>query len=62
MEILIIIVIVFMVTFSIFGVVNMIKQINTIEETELQKENEIPAHDFMYNWIREKSGKTKKQK
>ncbi len=89
MEILIIIVIVFVVTFSIFGVVNMLKQINNLpderdvmgiigtkpktqtdyqrehskippcvgHELESQKENEKSESNFMYNWIREKSGK-----
>ncbi len=72
MEILIIIVIVFMVTFSIFGVVNMLKQINNLpdeqevhskippcvgHELESQKEIEKSESNFMYNWIREKSGK-----
>ncbi len=57
MELLISVILLFMVTFTIFGVVNMIKQINKIEDTELKKDNESPAHDFMYNWIREKSGK-----
>ena len=72
MEILIIIVIVFMVTFAIFGVVNMLKQINNLpdekqidkrippcvgHEIESQKENDKEDINFMYNCIRQKSGK-----
>jgi hypothetical protein len=90
MELLVTIVLVFMVTFSIFGFVNMIKQINNLpddqynkmgtigtkpktqtdyqrehakippcvgHELESQKENEKSESNFMYNWIREKSGK-----
>ena len=92
MELLISVVLVFMVTFTIFGVVNMLKQINNLpdkqedtmgtigtkpktqtdyqrehkkvppcvgHELESQKENEKSEGDFMYNWIREKSGKNK---
>ena len=70
MEILVTIVIVFMVTFAIFGVVNMFKQINKVDmdikpkiapyvghELESQKEEEKLDVDFMRNWIQEKSGK-----
>lgn len=72
MELVLIITLVFMVAFTIFGVVDMIKQINKIDvtinedkkipqcvghELESQKENEKSEADFMYNWIREKSGK-----
>jgi Na+/H+ antiporter NhaC len=72
MELLVTIVLVFMVTFSIFGFVNMIKQINNLSdeqeidkrippcvghEIESQKENDKSESNFMYNWIREKSGK-----
>jgi hypothetical protein len=74
MEMLVVIVLVFMATFTIFGVVDMIKQINKIDvtinedkkippcvghELESQKENEKGDIDFMYNWIQEKSGKKK---
>jgi hypothetical protein len=72
MELLVSIVLVFMVTFTIFGVVNMLKQINNLpddreidkrippcvgHELESQKENDKEDINFMYNWIREKSGK-----
>lgn len=72
MELILVITLVFMVTFTIFGVVDMIKQINKIDvtidedkkippcvghELESQKENEKSEANFMYNWIREKSGK-----
>ena len=86
MELLIVIVLVFMVTFTIFGMVDMIKQINKMDDTmgtigskpktqtdyqrehakippcvghelESQKENDKSESNFMYNWIREKSGK-----
>lgn len=72
MELILVITLVFMVTFTIFGVVDMIKQINKIDvtidedkkippcvghELESQKENEIGDINFMHNWIREKSGK-----
>ena len=72
MELLLIITLVFMVAFTIFGVVDMIRQINKIDvtinedkkippcvghELESQKENEKSEANFMYNWIREKSGK-----
>ena len=70
MEILVTIVIVFMVTFAIFGVVNMFKQIKKVDmdikskiapyvghELESQKEEEKLDVDFMRNWIQEKSGK-----
>ena len=75
MELLISAVLVFMVTFTIFGVVNMLKQINNLpdetkidkrippcigHEIESQKENEKSELNFMYNWIREKSGKAQK--
>jgi Na+/H+ antiporter NhaC len=75
MELLISVVLVFMVTFTIFGVVNMLKQINNLpdetkidkrippcigHEIESQKENEKSESNFMYNWIREKSGKAQK--
>jgi len=65
MEMLVVIVLVFMATFTIFGVVDMIKQINKKippcvgHELESQKENEKGDIDFMYNWIQEKSGKKK---
>ena len=74
MEMLVVIVLVFMATFTIFGVVDMIKQINKIDvtinedkkippwvghELESQRENEKGDIDFMYNWIQEKSGKKK---
>jgi hypothetical protein len=74
MELLVPIVLVFMATFTIFGVVDMIKQINKVDikidedkkippcvghELESQKENEKGDIDFMYNWIQEKSGKKK---
>ena len=74
MELILVIALVFMVTFTIFGVVDMIKQINKIDvtidedkkippcvghELESQKQNEESEADFMYNWIREKSGKKK---
>jgi hypothetical protein len=74
MELLVPIVLVFMATFTIFGVVDMIKQINKVDikidedkkippcighEIESQKENDKSEADFMYNWIREKSGKKK---
>jgi hypothetical protein len=72
MELVLIITLVFMVAFTIFGVVDMIKQINKIDvtinedkkippcvghELESQKEDAKSSNDFMYNWIREKSGK-----
>ena len=90
MELLVVIVLVFMVTFTIFGVVDMLKQINNLpneqddimgtigtkpktqtdyqrehakippcvgHELESQKENDKSESNFMYNWIREKSGK-----
>jgi hypothetical protein len=89
MELLVAVVLVFMATFTIFGVVNMLKQINNLpderdvmctigtkpktqtdyqrehskippcvgHELESQKENEKSESNFMYNWIREKSGK-----
>ena len=72
MELILVITLVFMVTFTIFGVVDMIKQINKIDvtidedkkippcvghELESQKENDKDDINFMYNWIREKSGK-----
>ena len=72
MELILVITLVFMVTFTIFGVVDMIKQINKIDvtidedkkippcvghELESQKENEKSEANFMYNWIREKTGK-----
>lgn len=72
MELILVITLVFMVTFTIFGVVDMVKQINKIDvtidedkkippcvghELESQKENEKSETNFMYNWIREKSGK-----
>jgi hypothetical protein len=72
MELLVPIVLVFMATFTIFGVVDMIKQINKVDikidedkkippcvghEIESQKENDKSESNFMYNWIREKSGK-----
>ncbi len=75
MELLISAVLVFMVTFTIFGVVNMLKQINNLpdetkidkrippcigHEIESQKENDKSESNFMYNWIREKSGKAQK--
>lgn len=37
MQILIVIVLVFMVTFAIFGAVNMIKQINNLPDTKDKK-------------------------
>lgn len=72
MELILVITLVFMVAFTIFGVVDMIKQINKIDvtinedkkippcvghELESQKENDKEDINFMYNWIREKSGK-----
>lgn len=74
MELLISVILLFMVTFTIFGVVNMLKQISNLpdetkidkrippcvgHELESQKENETPDIDFMYKWIQEKSGKKK---
>ena len=71
MELLVSVVIVFMVTFSIFGIVDMIRQTNKVNnidttpktpphiENELksQKKYNVGDIDFMYKWIREKSGK-----
>ena len=72
MELLVSVVIVFIVTFAIFGVVNMLKQINNLPDEqeihkrippcvghEIESQNEIEKGDidFMHKWIREKSGK-----
>lgn len=91
MELVLIITLVFMVAFTIFGVVDMFKQINKVDDKlgtigskpktqtdyqrehakvppcighELESQKEIEKQDvnFMYNWIREKSGKNVKNK
>jgi hypothetical protein len=70
MELLVSVVIIFIVTFAIFGIVDMIRQINKVDidakpktpahidnELESQKKYNVGDIDFMYKWIRQKSGK-----
>ena len=67
MELLVSVVIVFIVTFAIFGIVDMIRQTNKVDidimdnkpniEFESEKKYKVGDIDFMYKWIREKSGK-----